>query len=137
MKPPIAALSALMAGALSLVGIGLPASASDVSLPPVSEGGHFTEVDGASLYRAICQGCHMPEGVGAIGAGRYPALRSNPIWASPTGGAYIVLHGRHGMPGFGSQLTDAQVAAVVNYVRTHLENHYGESITPADIAKLR
>ena len=38
----------------------------------------FLQRDGEAIYRAICQGCHMPGGQGAIGAGAYPALAANP-----------------------------------------------------------
>ena len=37
----------------------------------------FVARDGAALYRGICQGCHMPDGRGAVGAGRYPPLAGN------------------------------------------------------------
>ncbi|GAB3629622.1 cytochrome C oxidase [Pandoraea terrae] len=115
----------------------LPAAASDTTPPPLSEGGHFVEKDGAALYGAICQGCHMPQGQGAKGAGMYPALAANPRLASAAYPAYTVLHGRNGMPGFAERLSDEQVAEAVNYVRSHFGNHYTDPLTAADVAKLR
>ena len=38
----------------------------------------FMPQSGEALYADICQGCHMPGGVGAVGAGAYPALAKNP-----------------------------------------------------------
>jgi len=78
--------------------------------------GHFVQRDGANLYRAICQGCHMPDARGASGAGMYPALSANPKLASAAFPVLTLLQGRRGMPAFGDSLSDEQVAEVVNYV---------------------
>jgi mono/diheme cytochrome c family protein len=89
----------------------------------VPEFGSFTsETDGKKIFESICQGCHMPDGKGARGAGMYPALASNPKLIAPAYPLYIVLNGLRGMPDIGRHLTDAQVAAVVNYVITHFGN---------------
>ena len=29
---------------------------------------------GEAIYKGVCQGCHMPDAKGAVGAGAYPAL---------------------------------------------------------------
>ena len=111
--------------------------------PPFSPGGnffsagHFIHRDGATLYRAICQGCHMPDAKGADGAGNYPALAANPKLASAVYPAITVLHGRHAMPSFAAYLSDEQVAEVVNYVRSHFDNHYADVLTADDVKKLR
>ena len=99
--------------------------------------GHFIERDGAALYRAICQGCHMPDAHGAHGAGMYPALAANPKLASAPYPALTVLGGRHGMPAFADSLTDQQIADVVNYVRTHFDNRFADSLSADDVARLR
>jgi mono/diheme cytochrome c family protein len=99
--------------------------------------GHFVQSDGAALYRAICQGCHMPDARGARGAGMYPALAANPKLASAAYPALTVLQGRRAMPAFGDSLSDQQVAEVVNYVRNHFDNHFTDSVTPADVERLR
>ena len=36
-----------------------------------------------------------------------------------------------------AEKTDDQVAAVVNYVRTHFDNPYTDTVTAADVARLR
>lgn len=103
----------------------------------VVDGRHFVPTDGATLYHVICQGCHMPDAKGAHGAGSYPALADNPKLASAAYPAVMVLHGRNAMPSFEAALSDAQIAAVVNYVRTHFGNQYSDKLTAADVARFR
>jgi mono/diheme cytochrome c family protein len=61
--------------------------------------------------------------------------------------AQTVLNGRSGMPPFGipanqdgpsraAHLTDAQIADVVNYVRSHFENTYKSTVTAKQVAAL-
>jgi len=90
--------------------------------PAFSVGPKFQELSGESIYRATCQGCHMAQGQGAKGAGTYPALASNPRLAAPEYPLYVVLNGQKGMPAFGKMLSDEQIAAVVDYARTHFGN---------------
>jgi mono/diheme cytochrome c family protein len=97
----------------------------------------FMTQTGEAIYADVCQGCHMPGGTGATGAGTYPALASNPKLASGAYPVFMVVNGRKGMPPFGSQLTDQQVAAVVNYVRSHFGNAYRDEVTAADAAAAR
>jgi mono/diheme cytochrome c family protein len=103
--------------------------------------------DGREVYEHICQGCHMPDGGGAIGAGHYPALAKNRNLASRQFMALTLLMGRRNMPAFGAKhaiaqigrpavLTDVQIAAVINYVRMHFGNHYTDAITAAEVAAL-
>jgi mono/diheme cytochrome c family protein len=88
----------------------------------------FVAHDGATLYRDICQGCHMPDGRGAAGAGRYPALAADPRLESAGFPIFMVTHGEGAMPGFGRMLDDAQIAAVVTYIRTHFGNAYRDPV---------
>jgi mono/diheme cytochrome c family protein len=97
----------------------------------------FVPQTGEGLYADICQGCHMPGGVGAVGAGRYPALAGNPNLASASYALTLVIRGQKGMPPFGSFLTDEQAAAVVNYVRSHFGNTYADQATAADAKAAR
>ena len=104
-------------------------------------------MDGRQIYEHICQGCHMPDGGGAVGAGRYPALAKDPTLVSRQFMALTILTGRRNMPAFGAKhavgfggppvtLTEAQIAAVVNYVRTNFGNHYTDAITAAEVVAL-
>jgi mono/diheme cytochrome c family protein len=97
----------------------------------------FTQTGGETLYRAVCQGCHMAQGQGAKGAGFYPALASNPRLASPGYPVHVVLNGLHGMPGFADRLNDEQVADVVNHIRTHFGNAYGDPVKATDVQAYR
>jgi mono/diheme cytochrome c family protein len=114
----------------------------------VTSAAGFGKVGGAEIYGHICQGCHMPGAQGAAGAGHYPKLAGDPALVSWQYVALTVLHGKNGMPAFGQQptgevmdfllvhLSDAQVADVVNYVRSNFGNHYKGSITAAQVAEL-
>jgi mono/diheme cytochrome c family protein len=104
-------------------------------------------MDGRQIYEGICQGCHMADGGGAVGAGHYPALAKDPTLASRQYMALTILMGRRNMPAFGDKhavgfggpavmLSDAQIAAVINYVRTNFGNHYTDSITAAEVGAL-
>lgn len=122
------------------LGAALALAASGAALADsagVVGAGAFPQRDGQSLYGAICQGCHMPDGKGAIGAGAYPALAGNKNLASAEYPLYLVVNGQKAMPGFGAFLDDAQVAAVVNYVRTHFGNDYKDAVSPADVKAVR
>lgn len=110
--------------------------------------GKIAARDGKAIYEQVCQGCHMPDGRGAVGAGNYPALAGNPRTASAPYLAITILQGRRNMPSFGldrsqelfvpqSWMDDEQVAAVVNYLRTNLGNNYPEPIRAADVQALR
>jgi mono/diheme cytochrome c family protein len=97
----------------------------------------FKQQDGAALFQAICQGCHMPNAQGAIGAGAYPALAHDERLAAAAYPVITVLKGRKAMPPLASYLSDAQVAAVVNYVRTHFGNAYPDVVSEEMAANAR
>ena len=103
----------------------------------ISPGDRFTETTGEALYNATCAGCHMPDGKGAQGAGHYPALAGNPALEAAPYVIANVLHGRAAMPPFGDTMDDDQVAAVVNYTRTHFGNRIAGSVTPNQVRSLR
>jgi mono/diheme cytochrome c family protein len=92
---------------------------------------------GEAIYQGICQGCHMPDAKGAVGAGMYPALAGNAKLKVAAYPLLVVTRGQKAMPEFGSALTDAQIAEVVGYVRTHFGNTSKDPVTAADVAKLR
>lgn len=98
----------------------------------------FSEPTGEKLYRRVCAGCHMPDAKGATqGAGFYPALAGDRNLAAPGYPLTVVLHGRHGMPAVGRMMSDDQVAAVVNYVRTNFGNAYKDKVSAADAKAAR
>jgi mono/diheme cytochrome c family protein len=98
---------------------------------------HFTEQGGAAIYAAVCAACHMPDGRGASGAGAYPSLAKNARLEEAAYPAAIVLRGQKAMPPFARTLSDAQVAAVVDYIRTHFGNAYPGVTTAAMVKTAR
>jgi len=103
----------------------------------LSAGFKFAEKGGEELYVNICQGCHMPDGKGATGAGAYPSIAGNETLKASGSMLDVVVNGKRAMPPFGDMMDDDQVAAVVNYVRTHFSNNYRDAITPADVKATR
>ncbi len=98
---------------------------------------HFTEAGGAAIYNSVCAGCHMPDGRGAAGAGAYPALANDERLVAAGYPIAMVLNGHGAMPSFGRSLSDAQVAAVVGFIRTHFGNAYPDAPSAADVAAAR
>jgi len=113
---------------------------------PLAAGAAVAEppADGAQLYSAICQPCHQDGGVGV--EGKYPPLAGSEWLAGDASiPVRIVLTGLTGpiqvkgktivneMPAFGSQLSDAEIAAVVTYVRSS----FGNKAPPADAKLVR
>ncbi|MFT3972246.1 MAG: cytochrome c [Amaricoccus sp.] len=89
------------------------------------------------MYASSCQGCHQADGKGAIGAGHYPPLAGNSKLEAAGYPVMLVLHGQKAMPALGEYFDDAQVAAVVNYIRSHFGNDYKDEVTPQDVADMR
>lgn len=92
---------------------------------------------GQAVYQRICIACHLPTGTGLPPL--YPPLAgSDLVTSDPAILARIVLHGLQGpltvngrtfnsvMPGQGAALSDADIAAVLTYVR----NTWGNSAAP-------
>jgi mono/diheme cytochrome c family protein len=130
--------------AMSVLLIERPARADTQDIP---DSVPLKAMDGRQIYEHICQGCHMADGGGAVGAGHYPALAKDPTLISRQHMALTLLRGRRNMPAFGEKhgvgfggppvtLNDAQIAAVINYVRTNFGNHYADSITAAEVSEL-
>jgi mono/diheme cytochrome c family protein len=111
----------------------MPAAAQNADF----RGDSFAMQGGEAVYRGVCQGCHMADAKGASGAGSYPALASNPRLAVPGYVVAMVMNGHKGMPPFRGQFTNAQVADVVNYVRTHFGNRFKGEVKPAEVQALR
>ncbi|MBU2979702.1 cytochrome c [Alteromonas sp. C1M14] len=101
--------------------------------PMFSSSGVFVQQEGENIYRALCQGCHMPNGEGAVGAGQYPALAENPKLGTPHYAIFMVSKGLGGMPAFSQMLTDEQIAEVVNFVRASFGNNHTDIITAKDV----
>ncbi|MGR3512047.1 MAG: c-type cytochrome [Paracoccaceae bacterium] len=97
----------------------------------------FTDQDGATLYARACAGCHGNEGEGAYGAGKYPALAANQRLGSVRYPVNLIIEGNGAMPSFAAWLDDAQIAAIVEHIRTSYGNDYPEAVTAEEIAEMR
>jgi mono/diheme cytochrome c family protein len=118
-----------------------PALGADDS-PPLksrtfSSGYRFVEMSGEELYVNVCRGCHMVDAMGASGAGSYPSLVANRNLEASGFAIDLVLNGRRAMPRFGEMMSDDQIAAVVNYLRTHFGNSYQDAVTAKDVQGAR
>jgi mono/diheme cytochrome c family protein len=109
---------------------------SDLRQQPKPATGDASAVDGAAIFSARCAACHQATGAGLPGV--FPPLAgSNWVNGRDTTVIQIVLHGIQGsitvnggkysgvMPTFGAQLSDAQIAAVLTYVRGQWGNKAG------------
>ena len=90
---------------------------------------------GAKVYEELCQACHMANAMGAEGAGKITALAKNPNLESADYPIAVVTGGKGSMPWFRGNLTDQQIADVINHVRSHFGNRYRDKITAADVAE--
>ena len=134
----IAATVLVLSATGALADTAGPAPKPDAHGPNIS--GFFSPFPfqgGEAIYKGVCQGCHMSDAKGAVGAGAYPALAKNENLETAAYPVSIVLKGKKAMPFLGMQLDDQQVADVVNYVRTHFGNKYRDKVKPEDVKALR
>lgn len=93
---------------------------------------------GEKVYTANCAACHQANGMGVPGA--FVALNGSKVATGPIDDHIkVVLHGRPGtaMAGFGPQLSDADIAAVVTYERNAWDNKVGDVAQAPQVAALR
>lgn len=102
---------------------------------------------GKKIYAAQCALCHADEGQGRLP--NFPPLANNPSiqMTSSVNPIRMVLNGGYapgtmknpmpyGMPPFAQSLSDAEIAAVVTYIRTAWGNR-GTPVTEKDVNTLR
>ena len=102
---------------------------------------------GEAVFTANCAACHQASGEGLPGA--FPPLKGNPAVndADPTLHIHTVIFGAHGltiggvsyasqMPPFGPQLSDQDVADVIDYERSAWDNH-GAPVSVTEVARIR
>jgi mono/diheme cytochrome c family protein len=111
---------------------------ADLQEHPKKAGG-----SGAEVFAARCAACHQSGGTGIPGA--FPPLAgSNWVTGPDVTAVRILLHGVQGtltvngaayngaMPGFASQLSDEEIAAVLSYVRSQ----WGNQAAPVQTAQV-
>lgn len=111
-------------------------------------GGAGAAAQGKRVYEAVCGICHNADGAGK--PGQAPPLAGSE-WVNTKGInrlAHIPLEGLNGsvtvegkewnlnMAAMGAALSDADLAAVLTYMRTSWGNKAGE-VTPDDVKKIR
>jgi len=130
-------IAALMALSLASSTVHADEETLSRSSTPLSTGFRFTEQTGEQLFVSSCQGCHMPDGNGAVGAGTYPSLSKDSHLEASGYPVYVIVRGQKAMPPIGIMMSDDQVAAVVNYLRTHFGNQYNDAVTAEDVKRVR
>jgi mono/diheme cytochrome c family protein len=113
-----------------------PAATSGTNTTPAAGGAH--------IYQTNCSSCHQLNGQGTPGA--FPPLASNPaVTGDPAKVIHIVKYGLTGavsvdgktyngmMPAWGTQLSDADLASAITYVRTAWGNQ-GSAVSTAQVS---
>lgn len=131
-----------MAAAAAIIGVIAIANAwadtaQDMGAGAMNRSAPYNFQGGEAVFKNICQGCHMPNAQGAVGAGMYPALAKNAKLEVAGYPVAVIVHGQKAMPPFGGLLNDQQIADVVNYVRTHFGNNYKDKVSPGDVKAQR
>ncbi len=100
--------------------------------------------DGAKVYQTNCSSCHQATGAGVPGT--FPPLAGNPVvTGDPKTVIHIVKYGLSGkinvkgttyngqMPAWGTQLSNADIANVVTYIRTS----WGNKAAPVTVDQVK
>lgn len=119
-----------------------PASSMAAAKPAAAQNGAAAS-DGAKVFTTNCSSCHQATGKGVEGT--FPPLAGNPVvTGDPTKVIGIVKNGLSGkievaghtyngmMPAWGQQLSDADIAAVITYVRSSWGNK-ASAVTVAQV----
>ncbi|WP_081333615.1 cytochrome c [Burkholderia territorii] len=116
---------------------------------PVRHGSRVPDAQstGSNVYRSACARCHGADGMGAPPA--FPRLAGNPavLTADTTSLIRLLVEGgnsphtesgppRTSMPAFAGELTDAQIAAALTWIRTAWGND-ALPVTANDVSSLR
>ncbi len=94
-----------------------------------AHGSANAQTDGAEIFTQNCAACHQAHGEGVKGA--FPALAgSKLLLGDPKDPAWVVTHGRGGMPNFSEDLSDIEIASVLSFARSS----WGNGAPPLDAA---
>jgi mono/diheme cytochrome c family protein len=135
MKTGLAAAAAIIS--VAAIAVAHADNAQDMGAGAMNRSPPYNFQGGEAVFKNICQGCHMTNAEGAVGAGMYPALAKNAKLEVAGYPVAVIVHGQKAMPPFGGLLNDQQIADVVNYVRTNFGNNYKDKVTPADVKAQR
>ncbi len=126
--------------------LGAGGSAGSASTVAQSgSGAQGTASKGGQIFAQNCASCHQANGQGQ--AGVFPPLAGNAdVTGKPTPIIHTLLYGLQGkaiggksyaaqMPAWKGNLTNADIAAVITYIRSSWGNK-GSAVTEADVAKV-
>jgi cytochrome c oxidase cbb3-type subunit II len=149
-QPPLSGADAAGASgaAPAMPGMAAPATtASSTASAGVTSAAGDDTAKGAALFTASCAVCHQANGEGLPGA--FPSLKNDAVVNKDDATKHIqvVLQGLHdarvsgvvypgAMPPFASLLSDADIAAIIDYERSAWGNH-GKSVDAAQVAAER
>ena len=138
---------AAMATYLAAIVSTRPAATKTSARLAAAEAPASLRASGETLYGTHCAQCHGDRGEGA--PPRLPALAGNRavVQEPATNAIRAVLHGGFapataghprpwGMPAFGPQLSDREVAAVLTWMRSSWGNR-ASAVEPRDVNRLR
>jgi mono/diheme cytochrome c family protein/glucose/arabinose dehydrogenase len=91
---------------------------------------------GGEIYKNLCEGCHGADGREQPGS--TPTIAGAPNVVGPAGiPIRVLLHGKEGpiglMPAHGDSLSDAEIAAVLTYIR----RAWGQTAAPIDAPEVQ
>ncbi|MDP9024643.1 MAG: cytochrome c [Candidatus Eremiobacteraeota bacterium] len=99
--------------------------------------------DGAKIYQTNCSSCHQPTGAGIEGT--FPPLAGNPVVTGDSSKViHILKYGLNGkievkgqkyngmMPAWGTQLSNADIASAITYIRSAWGNK-APAVTEAQV----
>jgi mono/diheme cytochrome c family protein len=122
------------------------AAAASIALP-FTAGAASSAPDGKTVFTKSCATCHQADGQGL--ANTIPPLAKNPFeTGDPKKVIATVLHGLHGkitvagktyngtMPAWKGQLSNAEIAAVITYVRSSWGNK-ASKVSEKDVAAVK
>lgn len=120
----------------------IPLREKDKEMAGASNSGGGSGLDAAKLYETTCAVCHQSNGKGVPGA--FPALAGSGIVKNPDAKTHIkiVLFGKDDNPQYGpmqafqDELTDEEIAAIVNHERTSWGND-APTVTADEVKAVR
>lgn len=120
--------TALRAGAAGAAAAGL--ALAGLAAAPVAA----QEPDGASLFKGNCSACHGSDGSGI--PPQFPALDGNEfVTGDIEDVTRVILSGRAGMPAFQGDLSNAELAAVITFIRNAWSND-AVGLAAQDVARI-
>jgi ubiquinol-cytochrome c reductase cytochrome b subunit len=127
---------------------GPPSPPESAVLAAISSQGATANTDGARIYSTNCSSCHGAQGEGLPGS--FPPLVKNPVvTGDPNNVIGIVRDGLHGaivvggrtyngtMPRWEGTLSNANIAAVVTYIRGSLGDNHAPAVTTDQVVNYK